>query len=55
MGHISVLKFIYLLSFFFLSQKAKRSYQKDVEAFKETRDTNAQALDVGVDGDESKS
>ncbi|KAK4762101.1 hypothetical protein SAY87_029985 [Trapa incisa] len=33
-------------------QKAKRSYQKDVESFKETRDTNAQALDVGVDGEE---
>lgn len=35
-------------------QKAKRSYQKDMTNFKEARDTNARALDVGEDGEESK-
>ncbi|PKI39256.1 zinc finger protein ZOP1 [Punica granatum] len=35
-----------------IEAKAKRSYQKDVATFQETRDTNVQALEVGVDGEE---
>lgn len=34
-------------------QKAKRSYQKDMANFKETRDSHARALDI-QDGQEGK-
>lgn len=46
--------YIFVIFFFSILQKAKRSYQKDIANFREARDSHALPVDVQENGEESK-